>query len=169
MLLTRAQKHDEAIAIFTDLARQFPEERMVQMMLGQVYMDKKQPRQAKVHFENARKLDGSTPRVYTFLGNIQLIKGDYGKAREYYKTSLSKKIPGTAPGGPAYGLAFAHLVRRYGQQPAVGEVKLGHGLFCKRQIPGRPAGRGRDLQHVIGAEILHRLDLAHEAPSAPRA
>ncbi|HET8674666.1 MAG TPA: tetratricopeptide repeat protein [Blastocatellia bacterium] len=109
VLLTRAQKHDEAIAIFTDLARQYPEERMVQMMLGQVYMAKNNPDQARAHFENARKLDGSTPRVYTFLGNIHLIKGDYTKAREYFKTSLSKKTPGTAPGGPAYGLAFSHL------------------------------------------------------------
>jgi tetratricopeptide (TPR) repeat protein len=109
VLLTRAQKHDEAIAIFTDLARQYPEERMVQMMLGQVYMAKNNPDQARAHFENARKLDGSTPRVYTFLGNIHLIKGDYTKARDYFKTSLSKKIPGTAPGGPAYGLAFSHL------------------------------------------------------------
>ena len=109
VFLTRAQKHDEAIAIFTDLARQYPEERMVQMMLGQVSMAKGNLDQARTHFEQARKLDGSTPRVYAFLGNIHLIKGDYGKAREYFKTSLNKKAPGTAPGGPAYGLAFSHL------------------------------------------------------------
>ncbi len=109
VLLTRAQKHDESLAIFNDLAKQFPEERMVQMMLGQVNMAKGNLDQARVHFENARKLDGSTPRVYTFLGNIELMKGDYGKARELFKTSLSKKISGTAPGGPAYGMAFTHI------------------------------------------------------------
>ena len=29
-------------------------------------------------------------------------------------------------------------------------------------IPGRAAGGGRDLQHVVGAEVLHRFHRAHD-------
>jgi tetratricopeptide (TPR) repeat protein len=109
VLLTRAQKYDEALAIFNDLAKQYPDERMVQMLLGQVYTNRGKYDAAKAAFERAIQLDGSTPRVYTFLGNIALLKGEYGKAREFFNTALSKKAPNTAPFGPGYGLAYAYI------------------------------------------------------------
>jgi tetratricopeptide (TPR) repeat protein len=109
VLATRAQQHDKAIEIFQDLAKQFPEERMVQMMIGQVYLAKGQPDEARVAFERAISLDGSTPRVYTFVGNIHLLKGNYSKARELFEASLSKRAPGTVPPGPSYGIAFTYL------------------------------------------------------------
>ena len=109
VLLTRAQQHDKAIEIFLDLAKQYPEERMVQMMLGQVYMVQDKHDEAKAAFERAISLDGSTPRVYNFIGNIHLLKGDYGKARELYEACLSKRVAGTAPPGPSYGIAFTYL------------------------------------------------------------
>ncbi|HXG95396.1 MAG TPA: tetratricopeptide repeat protein [Blastocatellia bacterium] len=109
VLLARAQKFDESLAIFTDLARQFPGERMVQMMLGQVYMGMGKLDEAKAAFERAIQLDGGTPRVYTLLGNIALLKGDYAKARELFNVSWSKRAANTAPFGPGYGLVYAHL------------------------------------------------------------
>jgi tetratricopeptide (TPR) repeat protein len=109
VFLTRAQQHDKAIEIFLDLAKQYPEERMVQMMLGQVYLAQGKNDEARAAFEGAIRLDGSTPRVYNFVGNIYLLKGDYGKARELYQASLSKRAQGTAPPGPSYGLAFTYL------------------------------------------------------------
>ena len=109
VLLTRAQKPAEALTMFLDLAKQYPDDRMVQMLLGQVYTNLGKFDEAKASFEKALKLDGSTPRVYTFLGNTELLKGNYAKARELFNTSLAKQVKGSAPFGPNYGLAFAYI------------------------------------------------------------
>ncbi len=79
VLLTRAQKPAEALTMFLDLAKQYPDDRMVQMLLGQVYTNLGKLDEAKASFETALKLDGSTPRVYTFLGNTELLKGNYAQ------------------------------------------------------------------------------------------
>jgi tetratricopeptide (TPR) repeat protein len=109
VLLTRAQKPAEALTMFLDLAKQYPDDRMVQMLLGQVYTNLGKLDEAKASFETALKLDGSTPRVYTFLGNTELLKGNYAKARELFGVSLAKQVKGSAPFGPNYGLAFAYI------------------------------------------------------------
>jgi len=109
VLLTRAQKLTEALPIFLDLAKQYPDERMVQMLLGQVYTNLGKLDEANASFEKAVKLDSSTPRVYTFLGNNELLKGNYAKAREDFNTSLAKQIKGSAPFGPNYGLAYSYI------------------------------------------------------------
>jgi len=109
VLLTRAQKPAEALPKFLDLAKQYPDDRMVQMLLGQVYTNLGKLDEANASFERAIKLDGSTPRVYTFLGNNELLKGNFGKARELFNTSLAKQVKGSAPFGPNYGLAFANI------------------------------------------------------------
>ncbi|HWP42168.1 MAG TPA: tetratricopeptide repeat protein [Blastocatellia bacterium] len=106
---TRAQQHDKAIEIFLDLARQYPEERMVHMMIGQVYNVQGKADEAKAAFERAAQLDSSTARVHSFLGNIHLLRGEYAKARDLFKKSLAKKAEGTAPFIAHYGLAFAYV------------------------------------------------------------
>src|SRR5947207_692113 len=109
VLLTRAQKPNEALPIFQELAKQYPEDRMVQMLLGQVYANLNKLDESNAAFEKAIKLDGSTPRVYTFLGNNELLRGNYAKAREFFNASLAKQVKGSAPFGPNYGLAFAYI------------------------------------------------------------
>ena len=109
VLLTRAQKSNEALPIFQDLAKQYPEDRMVQMLLGQVYANLGKLVESNAAFERAIKLDGSTPRVYTFIGNNELLKGNYAKARELFSTSLAKQVKGSAPFGPNYGLAYSYI------------------------------------------------------------
>jgi len=109
VMLARSPKFADAVPIFLDLARQYPEERMVQMLLGQVYTGMGKLDEARAAFERAAQLDGSTPRVYTFLGNIALLKGDYGKAHEFFKVSLAKKAPNSAPFGPNYGNAYLYI------------------------------------------------------------
>lgn len=109
VLLTRAQKSNEALPIFLDLAKQLPEDRMVQMLLGQVYANLGKLDESNAAFERAKKIDGSTPRVYTFLGNNEVLKGNYAKARELFNTSLAKQVKGSAPFGPNYGLAFTYI------------------------------------------------------------
>ncbi|HKA17504.1 MAG TPA: tetratricopeptide repeat protein [Blastocatellia bacterium] len=109
VLLTRANKSNEALPMFQDLAKQYPEDRMVQMLLGQVCSNLGKLDESNAAFERAIKLDGSTPRVYTFLGNNELLKGNYAKARELFNTSLAKQVKGSAPFGPNYGLAFSYI------------------------------------------------------------
>ncbi|HYV07719.1 MAG TPA: tetratricopeptide repeat protein [Blastocatellia bacterium] len=109
VLLTRAQKTNEALTIFLDLAKTYPEDRMVQMLLGQVYINLGKLDEARAAFERAAQIDGSTPRVYTFLGNVALLKGDYGKARESFNKALAKQVKDSAPFGPNYGLAYSYI------------------------------------------------------------
>jgi tetratricopeptide (TPR) repeat protein len=109
VLLTRAQKPTEALPMFLDLAKQYPDDRMVQMLLGQVYTNLGKLEEANASFERAIKLDGSTPRVYTFLGNNEVLKGNYARARELFNKSLAMQVKGSAPFGPNYGLAFAQI------------------------------------------------------------
>ena len=109
VLLTRAQKSAEALPMFVELSKQYPDDRMVQMLLGQVYTNLGKLDEANAAFERAIKLDGSTPRVYTFLGNNEVLRGNYAKAREFFNLSLSKQVKGSAPFGPNYGLAFAQI------------------------------------------------------------
>jgi tetratricopeptide (TPR) repeat protein len=83
---------------------------MVQMMLGQVYLNTGDVEAARLSFERALKLDNTTPRVYNFLGNYHLIKGEPAKAREFYHAAWSKRTKGGAPPfGPGYGLAYSYI------------------------------------------------------------
>ena len=109
VLLTRANKSNDALPMFQDLAKQYPEDRMVQMLLGQVCSNLGKLDESNAAFEKAIKLDGSTPRVYTFMGNNELLKGNYAKARELFNTSLAKQVKGSAPFGPNYGLAYSYI------------------------------------------------------------
>lgn len=109
VLLVRTQKIPEGLAIFSELSKQFPEERMVQMMIGQANTNIGKLDEAKAAFERAIQLDGSTPRAHTFIGNVYLLKGDYGKAREYFRTALGKSVKDSAPFGPNYGLAYSYV------------------------------------------------------------
>ena len=109
MALVRSQKAAEALPIFQQLSQEYPGDRMVQMMIGQINMNRGNLEEARASFEKVVQLDNSTPRAYNFLGNYHLLKGDYTKARELYKTALLKKQKGTVPIGPNYGLAYTYI------------------------------------------------------------
>jgi tetratricopeptide (TPR) repeat protein len=106
--LVRSGKAAEAVPLLKKLAADYPGERMVQMMLGQATINQN-PEEGRAYFEAALKLDDSTPRVYNFLGNYYLLKGDYAKAREMYQASLQRKAKDSAPFGPGYGLAYTYV------------------------------------------------------------
>jgi tetratricopeptide (TPR) repeat protein len=111
VLLTRAQKPAEALTMFLELEKQYPGDRMVQMLLGQVYTNLGKYDESNAAFEKAIKLEGSTPRAYAFMGNNELMKGNYDKARQLFNTSLGKQVKGSAPFMPNYGLAYANVYK----------------------------------------------------------
>ncbi|HST24079.1 MAG TPA: tetratricopeptide repeat protein [Blastocatellia bacterium] len=157
VLLTRAGKHDESLAIFNDLAKQYPDERMVQMLLGQVHTAKGNYDEAKAAFERAIQIDGSTPRVYTFIGNLSLLKGDYGKAREMFKVSLTKKAPNTAPFGPGYGLVYAYIYE--------GDTKSALKALGEYEAAYVAAGQDKQFPPVFIWNSIARVHLEYGNPT----
>jgi tetratricopeptide (TPR) repeat protein len=107
--LVRAQKPAEALPLLKQLAQDYPDERMVRMMLGQVLLGRGEMEEARTNLERAVALDNSTPRAYNLLGNYHVLRGDYAKAREMYRQALKRTVKGTAPFGPNFGLAYTHV------------------------------------------------------------
>ncbi|HEY0082767.1 MAG TPA: tetratricopeptide repeat protein [Pyrinomonadaceae bacterium] len=107
--LVRAQKPTEALPLLKQLAADYPDERMVHMMLGQVLFNRGEIEEARTHFERAVALDNSTPRAYNLLGNYHLLRGDYARAREMYRQSLKRTLKDTAAFGPNFGLTYTHV------------------------------------------------------------
>jgi tetratricopeptide (TPR) repeat protein len=107
--LVRQQKIDEALPLFESLAKDYPGERMVFMMLGQTYMAKGNAKAARAAYAHAIELDPKTPRAYAFVGNIDLLAGDYKTARDWYQKSLERKPAGTVAFGASTGIVWTYV------------------------------------------------------------
>jgi tetratricopeptide (TPR) repeat protein len=107
--LNREQKGAEALAAYKKLSVEYPEERMVKMMVGQLSLAQGKFDDAEQAFKQALALDGSTPRVYGMLGNVAVLRGDYKKARSLYDQALTKRAANTAPGGVYYPMSLSYL------------------------------------------------------------
>ncbi len=132
--LLRQQKATEALPILKELATQFPDERMVQMMLGQVSVNTGNRADAKAAFEKARQLDGSTARVHGFLGNVALMDGQFSEARELFKAALSKKAPGAMPFNAHYGLVYADVYEGK-HEKAIKHLEAFYAEYIKSEAP----------------------------------
>ncbi|MBI2822922.1 MAG: tetratricopeptide repeat protein [Acidobacteria bacterium] len=154
--LIQDKKPDEATQILVDLGRQYPRERMVQMLLGQSHTSQGKFQEAKAAFEKAIEIDGSTPRAYSLLGNVYLLSDDYAKAREMFQQAINNRAEGTAPNGPYYGLAFSHLYQE-DLDSAVRVLEQFRDLYL--QTGGRP-----DLPVVFIWNSIGRVLLEHGRP-----
>jgi tetratricopeptide (TPR) repeat protein len=91
------------------LAAEYPKERLVRVILGQIHQGNNEPGKARKVFEEAEAIGPSSPRVRSFLAGDDLIRGDYEKARATF-LAVEKTLPkGSAPFAVRYGLAFAYL------------------------------------------------------------
>jgi tetratricopeptide (TPR) repeat protein len=112
MVVARANQgvnFKDAIPALEKLGTEYPKERLVQVILGQIYQGAGQPDKARVAFDAAERIGPPSPRVRAFLANDDLIKGDYEKARRTF-LEVEKSLPkGSAPFAVRYGLTFAHL------------------------------------------------------------
>ena len=107
--LNRAQKGAEALEAFKKLAADYPDERMVHMMVGQIANGQGKLDEAKAAFGRAKALDASTPRVHSFLATLHTLQGDYAGARAHFQEALARAAEGTAPGQIHFGMALTYV------------------------------------------------------------
>jgi tetratricopeptide (TPR) repeat protein len=91
------------------LAKDYPGERLVQVILGQLYAGDNQAEKARLAFLKTQAIGPKTARVEAFLAGDDLLKGNYEKARATYK-SVEKSLPkGSVPFAIRFGVTFSHL------------------------------------------------------------
>jgi tetratricopeptide (TPR) repeat protein len=91
------------------LAPDYPGERLIQVILGQLYAGDNQAEKARLAFARAQAIGPKTARVEAFLAGDDLLKGHYGKARATYQ-SVEKSLPkGAVPFAIRFGVTFSHL------------------------------------------------------------
>jgi tetratricopeptide (TPR) repeat protein len=109
LVLARSSESEKAIAPLTQLAKEFPDERVIHNILGQVLSADGQVSAARAEYQKAIALDPTTPRAYTFLGNLLILEGKYGEARQAFNDALTRIAPGVPPGGVRYPVAFTYI------------------------------------------------------------
>ena len=112
MVVARANQgadFQKAIPALEALAADYTGERLVQVILGQIYQGDNQPEKARAAFRRADEIGPPSPRVRAFLANEDLVQGDYEKARLTF-LDVEKSLPkGSAPFAVRYGVAFSYL------------------------------------------------------------
>jgi tetratricopeptide (TPR) repeat protein len=99
----------KAIGPLETLAKDYPGERLVHVILGQIYAGDNQAEKARVAFEKTQAIGPRSPRVAAFLAADDLLKGRYGTARSAYE-AVEKDLPkGSVPFAIRFGVTFSHL------------------------------------------------------------
>jgi tetratricopeptide (TPR) repeat protein len=99
----------ETVAQLEKLAVAYPEERLVQVILGQIYQASNEAEKARQAFRRCEEIGPSSPRARAFLANADLLDGHYAKARGTFERVEASLPKGTAPFTIRYGIAFSHL------------------------------------------------------------
>ncbi len=128
--LAYANNREKAIEIFTRLHKDYPGERRVCMMLGQLHQQLGHFAQAISFYEAAIKLDASTPRAYSMIGDCYVLQDQYAKGREYYQTAISKVGPEASPAGLFLGAALSNIYEGK-PDPALEIVKEFHNRYSR--------------------------------------
>jgi tetratricopeptide (TPR) repeat protein len=99
----------DAIPLLAKLGEDYPNERLVPVLLGQLYQGQADPEKARAQFERANAIGPKSARMSAFIANDDLLKGRYDKARTAFQ-DVEKTLPkGAAPFAVRYGLAFSYL------------------------------------------------------------
>ena len=100
---------EDAIPLLEKLGADYPGERLVPVILGQIYQARNDPEQARAAFQRAAEIGPPSARVRAFLANDDLIKGNYDAARRTF-LEVERSLPrGAAPFTVRYGIAFSYL------------------------------------------------------------
>jgi tetratricopeptide (TPR) repeat protein len=109
MALARGEKPEDGLEPLRSIAKDYPGERVVHVILGQVLAGLGRLDEARASYEKAIEVDGSTPRAHTLAANLYLLQGDYAKARTTLEGVLPNMPKNAAPTQARYGIAFSHL------------------------------------------------------------
>jgi tetratricopeptide (TPR) repeat protein len=98
-----------AVPDLEKLAEDYPDERLVFMILGQIYQATNESDKARKAFERALEIGPPSPRARTFIANTELLKGHYAEARSTFN-DIAKGLPeSSVPFAIRYGVAFSYL------------------------------------------------------------
>ena len=99
----------KAIEPIEKVALDYPGERWVHVILGQLLNGDGQGKKALAAFEKARAIGPRSARVEAFLAANDLLNEQYGKARATY-LDVEKSLPkGAVPFAIRFGVTFSHL------------------------------------------------------------
>ncbi len=98
----------KSIPALQALAEDYPGERFVHVILGQLLAGDNRADEATAAFRKAKAL-GSSPRVEAFIAGDDLMKGRYAQARTTYEAVEKSLAKGAAPFAVRYGVTFSHL------------------------------------------------------------
>jgi len=91
------------------LAKDYPNERIIQVILGQLYNGNNQGEEAFKAFKRAKEIGPETARIDAFLAGHDLLEGKYAQARSTYQ-AIEKRLPkGSVPFTIRFGITFSHL------------------------------------------------------------
>ena len=91
------------------LAADYPGERLVHMILGQLYNGDSKWDKARAEFEKAQAIGPRSARAEAFLAGDALLKGRYAEARATYQ-AVEKSLPkGSVPFVIRFGTTFSYL------------------------------------------------------------
>jgi tetratricopeptide (TPR) repeat protein len=141
----------DAIPLLEKLATEYPEERLVQVILGQLYQAANQPEKARTAFLDAERIGPPSSRVRAFLAGDDLLHGDYEKARRSFQ-EIEKSLPkGAAPFALRYGLSFAYLYE--------GKVDLALASLKTYLAEYQDSGAAQGFPEVFIWNSIARIDL----------
>jgi tetratricopeptide (TPR) repeat protein len=107
--VARSARAADAGPALDQLAADFPDERVIQMLRGQLLSGGGRLDEALAAFDRALAIDDGTARAHAFAANLRILQGDYAGARKGFDASLARLPKGTAPGPQRYGTAFTYL------------------------------------------------------------
>ncbi len=140
----------DGIPGLTALSKDYPGERIVWVILGQMYQNANRPADARRAYEQAQAIAPSS-RVRAFLASDDMLAGRYAQARATLQ-AVEKTLPADAtPFAVHYGVAFSYLYE--GQvDPALETL---HG-FIKRY---RDVGASQNFPEVFLWNSIGRVNL----------
>ncbi len=155
MALARADNganFKDGIPALQALSKEYPGERMLFVILGQMYQNARRPADARRAFERAQAIAPSN-RVRAFLAGDDVLAGRYAQARATLR-AVEQAVPADAtPFAVHYGIAFSFLYE--GQVDAALDTLHG---FIKRY---RDVGASQNFPEVFLWNSIGRVNLEH--------
>ena len=141
----------DAIPLLAKLEADYPEERLLPVLLGQLYQGQGQGDKARAEFDRAQEIGPKSPRMAAFIANDDLLKGQYEKARKAF-LEVEKTLPkGAAPFAVRYGLAFSYLYEGH-VDPAIAALKTYLGEY-------KDSGSAQGFPEVFIWNSIARINL----------